>query len=130
IKTISKSLQIRNESISFSEINALVLTLEKFVDFSSIKEKLNDYDPDLVDFYRTSKCEFSGGNIVNFNLETPDLKNLANRIYFTRNAIVHSKDSDKSKYIPFKHDRILVKEIPLLRFVAEEIIINSSELMQ
>ena len=43
------------------------------------------------------------------------------------NAIVHSKEGEKSKYEPFKHDKQLAKELPLIRAVAEEIIINSAE---
>ena len=51
---------------------------------------------------------------------------LARRIYKTRNSIVHSKEGARRKYVPFEHDRVLVKEVPLVRFVAELIITTSS----
>lgn len=41
-------------------------------------------------------------------------------------SIVHSKEGEESRYEPFKHDKFLAKEIPLMRAVAEEIIINSA----
>ena len=51
---------------------------------------------------------------------------LSRRIYATRNAVVHSKDGGKPKYVPFRHDSVLAQELPLMRLVAEEIVISSS----
>lgn len=131
IKDISKSLQIRNDSITFSELEALRLTLENYIDFEDLKSKIDDYDPTLSEYYRTTKVSFSNGD--EFDLSGSDeavlAKKLASRIYKTRNAIVHSKDSDKSKYMPFRDDKILVKEVPLIRFIAEQIIIESSSIV-
>lgn len=55
---------------------------------------------------------------------------IVNRIcydYATRNAVVHSKYGERLRYEPFKHDKHLGKEIPLMRAVAEEIIISSAD---
>jgi hypothetical protein len=57
------------------------------------------------------------------------VKDLVQRIYFTRNAIVHSKDGEKGKYLPFSHEKQLVKEVPLLRFISEAIIISNSNVV-
>ena len=59
-------------------------------------------------------------------------KKLAARIYKTRNALVHNKSnetrlSERGLYKPFKDKEELSKEIPLMRFLAESIIVNSSE---
>ena len=35
---------------------------------------------------------------------------------------------DKPKYTPFKDDRILVKEIPLMRFISEMVILSESSI--
>lgn len=131
IKDISKSLQIRNETITFSEQEALRLTIENYVDLEDLKKKLDDYDENLREYYKTTKVEFSNGGEVDFNNTDTTLvcKNLASRIYKTRNSIVHSKESEKSKYMPFRDDKMLVKEVPLLRFIAEQIIIESSNIV-
>lgn len=42
-----------------------------------------------------------------------------------RNAIVHSKDHEENKFIPFKHNKDLVNENILLKILAEEIIRHS-----
>ena len=51
---------------------------------------------------------------------------IASRIYKVRNAIVHSKKQTFGAFIPFKHDRALSYEIPLVKCVAEEVIDNNS----
>jgi len=130
VNSIKKSLQIKSETITFSELEALRLCLIEFVDISDLVDKLNEYDDSLLDFYRTNKVEFAGGLEVTLEGTDQDLifKHLSKRVYTTRNALVHSKDSDTSNYTPFKDDRQLVKEVPLIRFVAEMAIIFSSKI--
>jgi len=131
IKNISKSLQIRNETITFSEQEALRLTIENHVNLSDLKTKIDEYDENLCEYYKTTKVEFSNGDMVDLDGTDESIicKKLASRIYKTRNSIVHSKESEKSKYMPFRDDKMLVKEVPLLRFIAEQIIIDSSNIV-
>lgn len=128
VRTIKRALQIRSETITFSESEALRLCLARFVDLADLTEKLADYDEGLVEYYRQNKVEFSNGPGV--DLEETDhekiFKDLTKRIYSTRNALVHSKDGDKEKYTPFRDDRILVKEVPLMRFIAEMVVLSES----
>lgn len=128
INSIKRALQIRSETITFSEVEALRLCLAKFVDLTELKQKLNAYDETLVEFYQGNKVDFSSG--VEVDLESADVeqvyKSLTKRIYSTRNALVHSKDGEKSKYTPFKDDRSLVKEVPLMRFISEMVILAES----
>lgn len=132
IKDISRSLQIRNERITFSEQEALKLTLEKHISVAELIAQLNLYDPSLLLYYKTSKIEFAGADEV--DLADTDgetvLKKLAARIYRTRNAIVHSKESDRSRYTPFTDDRLLLYEVPVVRFVGEQIILSTSAVIQ
>lgn len=129
IKSIKKSLQIRSETITFSESEALRLCLLKFVDIPDLKSKLNAYDDTLVDYYKMNKVEFSNGSEVDLDEDDDKaLKNLTKRIYSTRNSLVHSKDGDASKYTPFKDDRVLVKEVPLMRFISEMVILSESQI--
>jgi hypothetical protein len=131
IRDIGRSLQIRNERITFSEQEALRLTIDSYVDIADLREKVTEYDSSLLDYYRNNKVDFSNGDEVDLNELDYSVtsKKLAARIYKTRNAIVHSKESERVRYMPFKDDRVLVKEIPLLRFIAEQIIIESSSIV-
>lgn len=131
IKYINKRLRIRGEENSFNEQEALSLTLKKFINVDDLVNKLTAFDPELLDFYKNNTVKFSAGDTVDFFLVDTDqiFDKLSKRIYKTRNAIVHSKEGEKSKYTPFDDDRILLKEIPLLRFIGEDIIIKNSEVI-
>jgi hypothetical protein len=131
IDEIGKSLKFRGENTTFSELEALRLTIERYAKLDEIVEKIKGYDETLIDYFRTTEVSFSGGDT--FDMENADtgrvFRQISSRIYRTRNAIVHSKESEKSRYIPFEHDKILVKEVPLLRFIAELVIIESSSIV-
>jgi hypothetical protein len=130
VKHVNKKLKNRGETVIFSELEALRLTLERFLDVPDLQEKVREYDPALLAYYATTIVPFSEGDRVDLAGQDASavLSSLARRIYKTRNAIVHSKESEKSRYIPYQHDQMLLKEVPLLRFVAEAIIIRTSEL--
>lgn len=129
IKTIQDKLRYKNEEFQINEPEALRLVLEKFIfDFEELKQEINTYDSGLLEYYKTNEISFSKGNRVNFYEEKNNiLKNLSERIYKTRNSIVHSKETEKVKYLPFKHDKELSKELILLRIIAEKMIIGSSK---
>jgi len=128
IKDIGKSIKLRDDSVTFNEQEGLRLTLERYVDLNELKNKLNEYDSSLIDYYKSNTVSFSGAGKVDLSGEDDSLifKHLASRIYKNRNSIVHSKDSEKSKYTPFRDDGTLVKEVPLLRFISEQIIFETS----
>ena len=132
IADISKALRVRGETTAFNEQEALRLTLSKFVPLADLSQRVAEYDPDLVRYYRETNVPFSIGDP--FDLEDQDparaLSLLASRIYRTRNAIVHSKESERVRYVPFRHDRLLAREVPLLRFISEIITTQTSSLIQ
>lgn len=129
IKIVQDKLKYKNDEFQINEPEALLLVLNKFInDFNEIKNELHSYDDKLLNYYKSTEIEFSNGNRVNFDDSREKiLKNLRERIYKTRNSIVHSKETEKSKYLPYKHDSILQKEIILMRILAEKIIISSSK---
>lgn len=129
INLISRDLKTRDEEFIFNEQEALKLTIKKFVpDLIKIKEEIVKYNPDLLDHYKNHEVNFSKGDKVDLNDTNVEniYSRLAARIYKSRNSIVHSKETTKPVYIPFKHDKFLFKELPLIRFLSEEIIISSS----
>ena len=131
IKEIGKSIKMRDESMTFNEQEGLRLTLKKYLDIHELVQKLNEYDASLVEYYKLASVSFSGAGTIHLEGSDEELiyKHLAARIYKNRNSIVHSKESEKSKYTPFKDDKTLVKEVPLLRFISEKIIFETSKLL-
>jgi len=130
IKIIQKDTQRRSEEVTHTERNALKLTIKTYVtDFSNIQNEIQQYNQDLQNYYKMSNGPFSTLDKVDISDPNIDIliDHLSKRIYNTRNAIVHSKESsDKKMYVPFRDDKDLIKEIPIIRFLAEEIIIASS----
>ncbi|MEY0729084.1 hypothetical protein AB7254_17660 [Providencia rettgeri] len=131
IKTIKSLSRNKEDGIGVSELEALEYTIIKFVDISKLKVDLINLDVNIYNNYINNDVTFSSGMKINFENsdEAKIIKEITKRIYSTRNAIVHSKDGDKGKYLPFSHEKELAKEIPLIRFISEQILINNSKIV-
>lgn len=129
VKYVNKKVHDKNENYDINELEALELVLKKYIDLS---ELLHTISAQQIEYYRTMEVPFSNGDIVDFNdITNPKIyRKFAARIYKTRNSIVHSKSGDKAVYSPFQDDKSLEMEIPLIRYIAEEIIIKTSTIMR
>ena len=108
-----------------NELASLKYVLEEYVSIESLIKALDEWDPDLKKYYQTESVSFSGNSKDKIIWSTPEgvYTNLANRIYSTRNALVHSKsDKLQKQYRPLKHKDCLLKEIPLIQVLSEIII--------
>ena len=132
IKLISQKIKYKDEELLYNEQEALYLTLKKYVRLDNLIAKLREYDESLIEYYQKNKVSFSKGASINFSLSDTEniFRQIADRIYRTRNSIVHSKEGGKPRYVPFRNDKELTMEIPLIRFIAEEIIINTSKVIE
>ncbi len=132
IKLISQKMKYKDEDVLYNEQEALYLTIVKYIKLEDLIDKLRTYDESLINYYKDNKVPFSQGSSIDFSIFDAEkvFKKIADRIYKTRNSIVHSKEGGKPKYMPFRDDRKLLMEIPLLRFIAEEIIINTAEVIR
>lgn len=131
IKTVSKSLRARDDAVVINEATALELTIRKYVSVADLVASLDSFDQTLVAYYRDHKAPFSVGNETDLSGGDSDavVKSLAQRIYKTRNTLVHRKDGERGRYTPFTDDQALQRELPLLRFIAEQIVISSSSIL-
>ncbi len=130
IRKVSKAVQLRDDQLVINEQVALKLTLDRHVDLNNLRADLQNFDPSLLQAYENSTVSFSSGDRVPFSGEdrAEIIGALSRRIYKTRNSLVHSKDGAKGRFVPFSDDRELIREVPLLRFVAEQIIVSTSTL--
>ncbi len=135
---IKQIMRNQKEDGVWEEKNGLLLCLKKYVpDLQRLKNNIDSIDINAVNYYQNNSIPFASeetDNInndkvkINFN-DTEDAiyATIRNRVYLVRNAIAHSKEGAKLRYEPFKHDKDLQKEIPLIRAISEEIIINSAK---
>jgi hypothetical protein len=130
IQSISRAVQLRDDRLVINEQVALRLTLAKYLDVPQLASDLRSYDTELLAYYAGSKVSFCSGDVVEFgHADTAAIiAALAKRIYKTRNALVHSKDGERSRFVPFRDDGDLLPEVPLMRFVAEQIITATSSI--
>lgn len=116
-----------------TELEALELTLIKYVKIDELIDSLNDIDSEIITYYKDHSVRFSNGNVFDL-LDDDDkiYKKIAKKIYYTRNSLVHNKSNEISTkemgiYKPFKDSKVLSKEIPLLKSISEQIIIRSAK---
>lgn len=129
-KKIKKKINEQKEDGIGNEKNALKLCLLEYVkDLTHLEDSLKRIDENAIEYYTKNSVVFADdGKIIDFSSSAENVyKSVCDRIYSIRNAIVHSKESEKKRYTPFKHDKELKKEIPLIRAVAEVVIINSAK---
>ena len=100
----------------------------------SLIDELNNIDESLVSYYIHNEVSFSKGDTFDLNdIQNQKLyKKIAARIYKTRNSLVHCKSNEtrlneRGIYQPFKNNQELLKEIPLMRCIAELIIIKTAK---
>lgn len=130
INRIKKKMKEQKEDGLWDEKIGLLLCLKEYVtDLEGLKESIVAIDPMAIDYYKNKSVSFaSEGKNINFDNSQENIYlAIRDRVYAVRNAIVHSKEGEKLRYEPFKHDKDLVKEIPLIRAIAEEIIVNSAK---
>lgn len=136
IDIVKKKLKQNKEEFSINELEALELVLKKYVSLDELKSQLNSLEPKCIDYYNNTNVKFCERTKLNFAdlKDESNYKNIAKRIYKTRNALVHYKSDDKSTkelkvYSPFNDKKALEKEIPLMRIIAEIIILNNSAII-
>ncbi len=100
-------------------------------DFSTLKKSLTD---DQIDYYSREIPSFldqsmKGKLLVDLNnIKQQKIYNLlGSRINTIRTALVHNKEGRTSNYDPINNYSELIKEVPLVRAIAGNIIINSSK---
>lgn len=133
VDLIKKKNRLNKQEFQGSELEALELTLKKFVNLSELVNDLTEFNDSIVEYYRLTEISFSKGDAIDLRDVSNEklYKKLAARIYKTRNSLVHSKSnesrlSERGVYNPFTNNKELAKEIPLMRYISEAIIINSS----
>lgn len=134
IDLVQKKTRVAREEFQGSELEALELTIKAFTTIEELRSALSEFDPTLINYYKTHEVSFSNGDTIDLNdlLNEKLPKKIAARIYKTRNSLVHSKSNntrvkERGIYHPFTDENELTNEIPLMRIIAESIIIKSAE---
>ena len=128
VKFVQKRISKNGELGQGKELESLKCLLNHYVEVEELKKRINEIDSESEQYYQNNEVSFSSkAPEIQWNDAEDVLKKIAQRIYYTRNALVHSKSGKRGEiYNPYSDERKLQREIPLVKAVAEMIIINSS----
>lgn len=127
---VKNRMRMDDKSGLGDERESLKYVLSEYVPIDALKTRISAIDANAVQYYQTTKVAFCNAPAIPW-IDTQGIyTQLAKRIYFTRNSLVHSKSGkNQDRYKPYNDEIQLQKEIPLVRAIAELIIINSSVIM-
>ena len=113
------------------ETEMLKLVLEEYVEFNELAEFIKAYEAYMTESIYTKRRELFGQEIPDAKIQEGHLhSNIAQRIKIIRNAVVHSSDryERQERFVPLtkQSEEIISKEIPLLKFLAERVIVASA----
>lgn len=129
-KFIKNRWRMNDESGQGDELESLKFVLNEYVPVSDLQSRIKEIDSLSVSYYQSNKVLFCDAPVIGWNDTQGAITQIAKRVYFTRNALVHSKSGkNKERYRPYKDEKQLEKEIPLVKAIAELIIINSSRII-
>lgn len=130
-KYIRKHMSNDDNSGKGNEYDSLRYVLLEYAPIDDLKARIDALDLTAANYYQAEAVPFVKRS-KSTKLAWTDSQGLytylTTRIYETRNALVHSKSEQaESQYRPYENKEDLVRELALIRAVAELVIINSSE---
>lgn len=127
---VKNRLRMNDETGQGNELESLKYVLREYVDITNLENRIKAIDSNAFDYYQNNKVAFCNAPAICWLDPQGVFTQIAKRIYFTRNSLVHSKSGkNHERYRPYKDEKQLQLEIPLVKAVAEAIIINSSEII-
>jgi hypothetical protein len=124
-KLIQATLSHKRES---DETEMLRLVLVKHVDEADLIPFIHAYEKHLADKWFTKKRKLFGEENEVKAIDGHVIGNVAKRVKLIRNALVHSSDryNRQENFIPTRAAETEIrKEVPLVKFLAEKVIIGS-----
>lgn len=126
---VKNRMQMNNETGQGNELESLKYVLSEYVHVDELKKRINAISATALNHYQESKVNFCNAPVIGWSDSQGVYTQIAKRIYYTRNSLVHSKSGkNQSRYRPYQDEKKLQMEIPLAQAVAEAIIINSSDI--
>lgn len=127
---IKNRLKMNDESGQGNELESLKYVLNEYIVIEELKNRIASIDSNAVLYYQSTKVAFCNAPTIPWADLQGVYTQLARRVYFTRNSLVHSKSGkNQERYKPYKDESELQKEIPLVKAISELIIINSSKII-
>ena len=118
---------VRKFDQRMDEQRMLSTVLQEYFMTDEIVGWVNQYEQGNEQYYTAPQTVL--GETLTLDLNPDSVApSLARRIYHIRNALVHNKEGDLPRFIPFSgQEELLSKEIAIVMFLAEQLIIKTGE---
>ena len=119
---------IRQFDQRMDEQKMLVTVIDTYFSPNEIIDWVNEHEKLTKEKYYTLSQKILGETFV-LDMNPDKLSSsLAKRIYHTRNVLVHNKEDEPYRFIPFTgQEENLTKEIPIVLFLVEKLIIKTGK---
>lgn len=118
---------IRQFENKMDELSALKLVINSYFEKDELREWVEEYERNNGEYFTTQLSLF--GTIVRVDSsDSTIVSNIASRIYLIRNALVHNKEGEVGRFVPYSgQEELIHKEVQILLFLAEQMIIKTGK---
>lgn len=121
---------IRKFDQKMDERRMLQTVFEQHINKETLRAWIEEFDKENSDYFTTERELFGEQSKVDTS-DNQIFPTVGARIYHIRNALVHNKEGEVSRFIPFSgQEKILANEVPLLRRISEELILKTGKDIQ
>lgn len=121
---------VRRFDQKMDERRMLQTVLEQNIDKEQLIAWIEEFENHKNPYFTVENDVFGELLKVDFS-ENQFFPSLSNRIYHIRNVLVHNKEGETARFKPFSgQERILLNEAPLLKRLAEDLIISTGKDIQ
>jgi hypothetical protein len=118
---------IKRFEAHLDELSQLKLVLAAHFDKADLRTWIESYEAKNGSYFTKETIVMGNGTVIDLN-ENAIIPNISSRIYGIRNALVHNKEGEVSRFIPYTgQEEILQKEVQILLYLAEQLIIKTGK---
>jgi hypothetical protein len=118
---------IRQFDTRLDELGALKLVLETYFEKAGLRCWIEEYEGLNGPYFTQNAQVFNSTMRIDTN-DASIVGNIAARIYAIRNALVHNKEGELARFVPYSgQEETLQKEVQILLHVAEQLIIKTGK---
>lgn len=121
---------VRKFDQRMDERRMLQTVFEQHIDKEGLRNWIEAFDNENSNYFTSERDLFGEMSRIDTS-DNQIFPSIGSRIYHIRNALVHNKEGEVSRFIPFSgQEKILMNEAPLLRRISEELISKTGKDIQ
>jgi hypothetical protein len=118
---------IRQFDTRLDELASLKLLLSTYFNKLDLRQWIENYESTNGPYFTEDAAVFGTSMRIDVS-DDSIVPNITARIYAIRNALVHNKEGEVSRFIPYTgQEELLQKEVQILLHIAEQLIIKTGK---